>query len=390
MKFAFVLFKYVPFGGMQRNMLAIAQACLERQHQVTVICSRWQGEQPAGLRIVELPVKGWGSLRGNGARMRQFYRAFSDHLRRDPHDLVVGFNKFPELDIYYAADSCFASKVCREKSWWYRLTPRAQVYLAYEKAVFGQQSRTRILEVSAKERARFTAHYGTPAERFFPLPPGIARDRVAAEDCTALRRETRQSLSIADDTLVFLAVGSGFRTKGLDRSIQLLADWQASQSSPALLVVAGADKTAHFRRQARRLGVLERVIFLGGRDDVPALFQAADLVIHPAYKENTGNVLLEAMIAGRPVVASEVCGYAHYIVEAAMGKVVPNPFSAAAFLQAVERTLAVPDAEWRRRGAHFASHEAIYSRPAVAADLLEQCCVPAAAAPSPLPGREAV
>lgn len=372
MKLAFVLYKYLPFGGMQRNMLAIARACAARQHDVTVICSRWHGEQPANMRVVELPVTGWNSLRGNGAQMQQFYRAFSAYLRKAPQDLVIGFNKFPELDAYYAADSCFASKAYEEKSWLYRLTPRAQIYLAYENAVFGQQSHTKILEVSAKERARFTKHYGTPAERFFPLPPGIGRDRASAENYRELRRDLRRSLEISDATQVFLTVGSGFRTKGLDRSIQLLADWEAKQQSPALLLVAGADKEESFRQQARRLGVQDRVLFLGGRDDVPALFQAADLVIHPAYKENTGNVLLEAMIAGRPVVASEVCGYAHYIVEAGLGEVLASPFSATAFYRAVERTLAVPDQQWRAQGTRFAKREDIYSRPAVAADLLEQ------------------
>jgi UDP-glucose:(heptosyl)LPS alpha-1,3-glucosyltransferase len=371
MKFAFVLFKYVPFGGMQRNMHAIAKACIERQHQITVICSRWQGERPNYLDVVELPVSAW---RGNGAQMEQFHRQFSDYLRSKPHDLVVGFNKFPGLDAYYAADSCFAHKAFREKSWLYRMTPRARVYLAFEKAVFAEGSTTRILEVSPRERERFREQYNTAAERFFPLPPGIARDRIAAANHADLRERIRRELNIADTARVFLTVGSGFRTKGLDRSVQLLADWQRHSSGQAVLLIAGADKEDSFRQQAQRLGVQERAIFLGGRNDVPALFQAADVVIHPAYRENTGNVLLEAMIARRPVVATDVCGYAHYIEEAEMGEVLASPFSADEFRAAVERIVAVEDSEWRQRGARFAQREEIFSRPQVAADLLESFC----------------
>lgn len=374
MKLAFVLFKFLPFGGMQRNMLAIAKECAKRRHSVTVICSRWTGDKPDWLRVVELPPKPWSRLRSNGAQMQQFQAGFSDWLRQNPQDLVVGFNKFPELDAYYAADSCFASKAYGDKSWLYRLTPRAQVYLAFEKAVFGKDSNTKILEVSSRERSRFTDYYHTPAERFFPLPPGIARDRVSAENWQELRGKIRGSLNIPEEEAVFLTVGSGFRTKGLDRSIQLLADWQSRQAKRARLLVVGADKEDRFRQQAKRLGVSDRLTFLGGRDDVPALFQAADLVVHPAYRENTGNVLLEAMIAGRPVVATDVCGYAHYVSEANMGAVLPSPFSGRAFYQAAERILGVNDEEWRRRGAEFALREEIYSRPAVAADLLEQFC----------------
>src|SRR5690606_3754256 len=133
-----------------------------------------------------------------------------------------------------------------------------------------------------------------------------------------------------------------------------------------------------FRQQAQRLGVADSLRFLGGRDDVPALFQAADVVIHPAYRENTGNVLLEAMIAGRPVIATDVCGYAHYIDEAKMGVVLPSPFSSADFRKAVRNCLQVADEEWRRRGAGFAANSDIFSRPVVAADLLEGFCQQAA------------
>ncbi|MGQ9427150.1 glycosyltransferase family 4 protein [Gilvimarinus sp. F26214L] len=372
MNFAFVLFKHIPYGGMQRNMLAIARACAERGHRVTIVCSRWNAEPDGRFAVVELPLAGLDRLRGNGGQMQQFCRAFTVWLCQHPQDLVVGFNKFPGLDAYYAADSCFASKAREEKSWLYRLSARARIYLSYEHAVFGPESHTRILEVSPKERPRFVKHYGTPEERFFPLPPGISRDRASAQNFRELRTAIRRELSLSDQQQVFLAVGSGFRTKGLDRSIQLLADWNRRHGEPAVLLVAGADKDARFRQQASRLGVAEQVHFLGGRSDVPALFQAADVVLHPAYKENTGNVLLEAMIAGRPVIATDVCGYAHYISDAQMGEVLASPFSPVAYLNALERVLGVADQQWRSRGAEFAAREEIYSRPAVAADLLEQ------------------
>ena len=48
-------------------------------------------------------------------------------------------------------------------------------------------------------------------------------------------------------------------------------------------------------------------------------------MIHPAYNENTGTVLLEALVAGLPVLVSAVCGYAHYIAEANCGLVLDNP-----------------------------------------------------------------
>jgi hypothetical protein len=52
---------------------------------------------------------------------------------------------------------------------------------------------------------------------------------------------------------------------------------------------------------------------LRGTQRHPRFLLGADLLIHPAYNENTGTVLLEALVAGLPVLTTAVCGYAHYI-----------------------------------------------------------------------------
>ncbi len=70
----------------------------------------------------------------------------------------------------------------------------------------------------------------------------------------------------------------------------------------------------------------DQVQILKGRSDIPRFLLGADLLIHPAYNENTGTVLLEALVSGLPVLVTEVCGYAHYIAEADAGRVLPAPF----------------------------------------------------------------
>ncbi len=67
--------------------------------------------------------------------------------------------------------------------------------------------------------------------------------------------------------------------------------------------------------------------FFSGRNDVSELMAAADLLLHPAYQEAAGIVLLEAITAGLPVLTTAVCGYAHYIADANCGTVIAEPFS---------------------------------------------------------------
>lgn len=365
MRLAFVLYRYFPFGGLQRNMLAIAREAQQRGHRVVVYCTDWEGERDENIEVIEIPRRGWS----NAARMTHFALALSKVLAGENFDLVVGFNKWPGLDIYYAADSCFAYKAYRERNFWYRLAPRSRAYLAFEAAVFGPESDTHILEVSIAERERFIAFYGTPAERFHTLPPGISRDRAAPETWLKARADKRAELGIGVDQKVLLALGSGFRTKGLDRSIAVLS---ALAPLNVCLLVVGDDNASAFEKQAEQLGVRDQVVFLGGRADVPEILQAGDVLLHPAYRENTGNVLLEAMIAGLPVITSEVCGYAHYVREAAMGAVLPEPFDNQAYAAAIKNALARDAAHWHDRGAHFARTSDIYHRPQVAVDAIEQ------------------
>lgn len=365
MKLALVLYRYFAFGGLQRNMLAIATEARRRGHDITVYCTSWEGDKPAGISVDLIPHRGWS----NAARMTNFASDLSSKLAAGQFDLVVGFNKWPGLDLYYAADSCFAYKAYRERGFWYRMTPRAKAYLAFEAAVFGPDSETEILEVSRPERDRFIEFYFTPPGRFHALPPGISRDRVAPENWKQIRTKTRRELGLSEQQKVLLAVGSGFRTKGLDRSIAVL---KSLRNPDVRLLVIGDDKRQPFVKLAERYQVHDKVRFLGGRSDVPALLQAGDLLVHPAYKENTGNVLLEAMIAGLPVVTTDVCGYAHYVTTAAMGEVLKGPFDEATFAAAIDRVLAKDSESWHTLGGAFARDSDIYHRPQVAVDIIEK------------------
>ena len=366
MKLAFAVFKYFPFGGMQRNMLAIARECVARGHQVTLYTGEWQGDSCCDLEIRILAVKGMT----NHSRNKNFAKALQKKLANKPVDAVIGFNRMPGLDVYYAGDSCFAAKAYEDRSWFYRSTPRSKMSLAFEEAVFGLDSNTHILLVSELERPVFEKYYLTPANRFDPLPPGISHRCILSHEHDSQRRTIRFELGVDDSETLLLALGSGFRTKGLDRSIELLSELPDNLN--AKLIVVGQDKSKPFVRQAKSLGISERVLFLSGRDDVPAILQAADMLVHPAYRENTGNVLLEAMVSGLPVVTTDVCGYAHYVTSGDMGEVIASPFKLESYLQAVQHVLNTPREAWQKRGKIFAESADIYDRPKRAVELIEE------------------
>lgn len=369
MKLAFCLFNYFPFGGLQRDFLRIAKACVARGHEVHVYTMKWEGDFEPDLHVHIVPVKGWQ----NHTRSRAFAAGVQAILAKDPHDLVVGFSKMPGLDVYYAADVCFEERVRERHGFLYRLLPRYRQLAAMERAVFAHAANTDILLISPRQEAAYRTHYYTERSRFFVLPPGISKDRMASTDAAAIREAWRATFDIPEDDFLLLMVGSGFKTKGLDRAITGLAALPTSLRNHSHLFVIGQDKPDAFIALAKRLDVTDQVKFLGGRVDVPEFLLAADLLVHPAYHENTGTVLLEAVVAGLPVLTVDVCGYAPYIIEAEAGMVLASPFQQTTFNTTLEYMLLSPKRqEWQKNGLAFAKIADIYSLPIRAAELIER------------------
>jgi len=368
MQLAFTLFKYFPFGGLQRDFLRIALACQARGHAVRVYTLGWQGEIPAGFDVVQVPVKALTNPR----RYDKFSAWVQQDLARRPAGRVVGFNKMPGLDVYYSADPCYEDKAQTLRNRIYRLSARYRHFAAFERAVFDPRSHAEILMISALQQPLFQKHYGTPAGRFHLLPPGIAHDRCAPANAAEIRQGFRGEFGLNDDDLLLVQIGSGFKTKGLDRSLKALAALPAELKTRTRLIAIGQDEPRSFLALIRQLGLADRVEILKGRDDIPRFLLGADLLIHPAYNENTGTVLLEAVVSGLPVLTTAACGYAHYIEEAGAGKVIPLPFVQATLDATLAAMLADGAArqQWSANGLAFAAHADLYSMPQRAADII--------------------
>ena len=374
MKLAFCLFKYFPYGGLQRDFLRIAEECIRRGHTVTVYCMSWEGYCPPDLIVKLVRTRGLQ----NHSRCKSFVKRVHPQLTRENYDRIIGFNKMPGLDFYYAADTCYQARVrAKHKEWWYRWLPRYHQWIAYEKAVFGIQKHTHILLIAKAQQTVFARYYGTQPERFHLLPPGIAKDRIAPENALEVREAARKEFGFTPNEFLVLFVGSGFKTKGLDRALLGLAALPKELRDTTKLWVVGKDNQDLFVQKAHNLGLDNQVTFLGGRDDIPRLMLAADLLVHPAYHENTGTVLLEAIVSGLPVLTTDVCGYANYVLQAEAGIVLHTPFKQDEFNQSLQDMLLSfsKRKQWQQNGIAFAKKADLYSMPERAVDMIEllQC-----------------
>ncbi len=367
MRIAFVVSLWFPFGGMQRSLLRIAQACVARGHQVDIYTGEWQGERPDDIGVIELDTKAATNHRSNDLLAERFAAAIADQ----DYACRVGFTKVPGLDVYYAADPCYAARVEETKHPLYKLLPRYRAFCRQEGAVFSPGVTTELMLIAHQEKDKFIRHYGTEPGRFHLLPPGINRERLISADADKDRVEIREEFGVAADGLLLLAVGSRFRTKGIDRVIQALAALPDALKRRCRLLVVGHGKAGPLQRLAASLKVAEQVIFAGTRDDVNRFYRGADYLIHAPRSENTGTVLIEAMICGLPVLVTENCGFAGHVAAANAGITIPEPFEQQRLNNGLLELLQSGSREeWMVNGPGYCENTDLYSLIERAADVI--------------------
>jgi len=352
MRLAFLLFKYFPYGGLQRNFRRIIELALERGHTVEVYTLAWSGWAPEHpeLRIHVVRVPGWR----NHTRYQQFARKVAVELTVDRPDRVVGFNKIPGVDVYYNADPCFAEQA-HQRSAMYRLTGRFRQHAAFEQAVFRADARNRILLLSEAQKRLFQRWYQTPDDRFHLMPPFVSVDRFAGPKAPQIGQTLRRELELAPHDRMLLMIGSDFRRKGVDRSIRALAALPSDQRMRTHLYILGKGREWPMQVLAWKLDVLQHVHFLQGRDDVPRFLFAADILLHPARQENTGTAIVEAIAAGLPCLVTVNCGYAFHVVRAGCGRVLETPFRQSDMNNTLKAMMDSTEAsDWRARALDYA------------------------------------
>lgn len=317
---------------MQRDMLRTAQHLIKRGHQVEIYAMRWEGDIPDDIKVHVLPQKGFF----NFLRYQQFIEAAFKSLQHHPVDYIVGYNRMAGLDAHFAADPCFIERAHSQRNFLYRLLPRNRWFSACEKAVFSNKVATEVLAVSMTEKAHFQKWYGIQDARYHYIPPFLSAERFAnksqvLQNKPAMRAHLRQTFAFADTDFVYLLTGSGFAMKGLDRAIIALAALPVDLRAQTKLVAVGQDNPGPFIKIAKKLGVEAHVVISKGRTDIPQLMQGADVAVHPAYRENTGLVILEAMACAAPILLTESCGYASHVVLANAGIVHGIPFNQTRF-----------------------------------------------------------
>lgn len=365
MRIAFAIMKLFPGGGLQRDCVEIARRCRERGHEVVIFTSYKDDSDFADdLAVAVLPVR-QGTNHGMLAEFAASFR-WAASLQR--FDALVGFDRLTHLDVLYCADPSIYLRMRKERFRY--LIPRYRTFLALERATFAPGRKTKVLMLSRSQLNEYRDVWRTPPERLSLLPPTISNARRHPEyRRNGMRAAMRADLGLAPGDWVWIAIGVQPRTKGLDRTIRALRAFPTAK----LLVVGLAETSTRtaIAEQARQLGLADRVSFLGHREDVPELMAAADLLVHPARRDTTGTVILEAIVNGLPVVATSACGYAQHVDAAEAGVVLDEPFAAGSFVAALAAAADVGRrAQWSAAAEQYGAQPFLYDGRMRAAEMI--------------------
>ncbi len=357
MKLIFCLFKYFPYGGLQKNALAMAKACVLLGHEVEILTSSWEGEKPTDMTLTVLPIRsltlyGWS---------RKFIQAAQRHFSLHTADLILGFNRIPGIDMYYAADRCYAEKY-HLAHWFKKINPRYRGYATAERLMC-LHPHTELLLLTPQEKTAYLRYYPLDPVNLHVLPPGIMEEingwvNFDEDHQHALKQQ--YEVPIFDKLILF--VGSAFKTKGLDRALHAIASLPEAMQQKIHFFVVGSGKSAPYQRLIRSLKLKAEIKFLGGRQDVTQLMRAADLLLHPARDENAGNVLIEAMNQALPILTTDACGYTQYVVKAKAGRSVALPFHQEALNEELLQLLTHDTMPMRQAGLDFCREHPLNAR----------------------------
>jgi UDP-glucose:(heptosyl)LPS alpha-1,3-glucosyltransferase len=308
-------------GGTERDLVITARILGRAGHEVAIYADdiRNESREWRPRRVDAIPL-------GRALRLWSFARRAGSMARDLGAEVVLSFARIADADVLRSGGAAHSSYLQSATRWRgsagavaMRLSPYHRIQIAVERRGFASSRLKCAIAVSALVRRDLIRTFALDPSRVVTLYNGVDLERFRPEPDRAVRSQIRRDLDISERAPTAVFVGNGFARKGLRF---LLEAWPAL-GTDAHLIVAGADRhTNSFRRLATRLGVAGRAHFVGPQERIEHLFAAADALVLPSLFEPFGNVVMEAMAAGLPVLCSAACGvmetlpaeFGHFVV----------------------------------------------------------------------------
>ncbi|MBI5191815.1 MAG: glycosyltransferase family 4 protein [Nitrospirae bacterium] len=327
MKIAIVRKKYNPFGGAERYLNFLANHLIKQGHEVHIFANKWPRSPQSdstGVIFHKVPMIGGLSI----LKIWSFALTIWFMIRKEHFDIIFSNERIFFQDVYRAADGChkgWLSIRIKQLHFWRKLSilinPLHWSVLFIDRLIFEKRRFKKVIALSFQSKKEIMELYNVPEDMIHVIYNGVDLEKFHPRYRTG-RESLRQELGVEKKQFVLLYVGTGFERKGLRYLIESSA---LLKKHSFRLWVIGRGNTDMYKKLARKLGVEDSITFLGPIGNVEKYYGAADILVFPTLYEPFGNVHLEALASGLPVITSSLSGGSEIITSGMDGYVIKDP-----------------------------------------------------------------
>ncbi|MCC6790806.1 MAG: glycosyltransferase family 4 protein [Thermomicrobiales bacterium] len=298
-------------GGAQRYVLRVAQDLVRRGAYVAIACGQTGPLTDAASALgidthviptLVRPIRPWSDLRAT--------IAFARLVKRGRFDVVhVNSTKAGIV-------GRLAARIAGTKTIFFTVhglvlnepMPKPMFACYWLMEWIGARCTTRLFAVSEADRAALVRYRIASDSRIAVIHNGIAPSAGSSALDAEAKRNARMNLGIDEQASVIGTVANFYRTKALDLLIESAPALIARHPDLYVCIVGDGPERRRLELRIAALGLEDRILRPGMRDDARSLLPAFDVFVLPSRKEGLPLALLEAMDAGLPVVVTRVGG----------------------------------------------------------------------------------
>lgn len=320
MKIALVRKEYTrSWGGAESYAVNLATELVERGHEVHVFANTWDTPADSPITFHRIPMIDFYSPLKNLSFAVNTKRA----LAHERFDIVNGLSQIYPQDIYRMGDGLhrhlFTMQFPHSLSKFFQhLNPRHRAILFVENRIFKPANYYHITANSKLCKQQACEYYRVPEDRIEVIYNGVDCKRFNPALRETYRSELRKQLSIDNHETVLLFVSRNYKRKGLITLIKSISLME-NKAAPLKVLVVGRGNPKPFKRLADRLGVTDKLLFVGEEKTIEKYYGASDFLVLPTIYDPFSNVCLEALACGLPVITTESNGAAEIITQGKNG-----------------------------------------------------------------------
>ena len=300
MKIAIVIPKYGLVGGAESFAYELTERLAARSgFEIHIFANQWRrGDSP--IIFHKVPIFRFPRI------LRQISFAYFSNkwIRLKDYNLIHSHDRIFRMDLFTMHGIPHKTWVKEARRKPLSLFDRSMAWV--EKKALKEPYMPMILPVSSLVKDELLKLYNIPESKIRVIHPGVSKDRFSALDQETCREKVRREHGLSQNDIVVLFVGMNFEIKRLELVLKGIADLvsREQKDSKLKLFVVGKGETERYLPMARELGIANRVVFTGVTQEVEKYYLASDIFAMPSRFDTFGLAVLEAMMAGLPVIIS--------------------------------------------------------------------------------------